>query len=115
MDKIHERIIVELGAVVPMRTGLPTEAEKSIIEILRNMKHHVLLANKISELVLESGVDPYFDVVGQGTGWGLCIWKVVFDIILTTVQKYQPRFLLKSPDGKGEEFRMVEKHVDDSR
>ena len=65
----YDQILVELGALASMRFGLPSEAAKFMVEILKGMEHHVAIGDHISERCVETGVDKVFDGTGQGTGW----------------------------------------------
>ena len=111
----YDRILVELGALASMRFGLPDEAAKFMVEILKRMRHHVVIGGHVSEKWVESGIYHIFDGRGQETGWAPAIWQAVFDIVLTAMEKFQPGVLLRSPDGGVEDRRTVEGHVDDAR
>ena len=79
------------------------------------MKHHIAMGDYVSRNFLELGEMHVFDGTGQGTGCAPAIWQVVFDIVLTTMEKFQPGIVMISPDGKIVYKRTVEGHVDDSR
>ena len=107
-----DRILVELGAVATMKMGLPRGAAEFMVNVLKQMRHHIARGERISKTFVETGIMHIFDGTGQGTGWAQEIWKMVSDIVLTAMETFQQRIVLQFPYQRIEDRRTVEGHED---
>ena len=110
----YDRIILEVAALASMRMGMTIACSIFFINLLRSVKHFLVLGSLVTEGFVQSSKSEPLDGTGQGAGWSPVTWMTVFDIVLTAVRKFQPGVLYRSPDKTVEDRRDAEGYVDDS-